>query len=34
MSGATLRELIEDLQVERRKLATLAGSLEALRNQW
>jgi hypothetical protein len=34
MSGATLRELIEDLQVERRKLATLVASLVALRNQW
>ena len=34
MSGATLWELIEDLQVERRKLATLVGSLEVLRNQW
>jgi hypothetical protein len=34
MSRATLRELIEDLQVEHRKLTTLVSSLDALRNQW
>jgi hypothetical protein len=34
MSGTAWRELIEDLQVERRKLAALVGSLSSLQEAW
>ena len=34
MSSGRFRELIEDLQVERHKLAKLVASLEALQRQW
>jgi hypothetical protein len=34
MSSDRFRELIEDLQVERHKLAKLVASLEALQRQW